>query len=241
MADPQVSLLDELEIIPDTVPAVTTKQLDTTEILGQAMKKNPVLQQARVSVAVADINIHVAKNQEMPKLDLVGSSRLQGIAQSQSSAQDNFNRGDYVSYAVGLSLEFPLGNRKREAELIRRRLERRKAVATLQNLADQVAIQAKERIRLVRTNLEEIEIQQQAAEAARIHLKAVEDSEPVRERLTPEFLLVKLQAQASLADAQRAEINAITEFNISMVELAQTMGTVLDLRQVSTALPVISQ
>ena len=63
----------------------------------------------------------------------------------------------------------------------------------------------------------------------------------MRERLTPEFLLVKLQAQASLADAQRAEINSITEFNISMVELAQTMGTVLDLRQVSTALPVVSQ
>ena len=241
MADPQVSLLDELEIIPETVPAVTVEQLNSSEILGRAMKKNPVLQQARVAVAVADINIHVSKNQEMPKLDLVASSRLQGIAQSQSRAQDNFNRGDYVSYAVGLSLEFPLGNRQREAELLRRRLERRKAVAALQNLADQVAIQAKERIRLVQTNLEEIEIQQQAADAARIHLKAVEDSEPVRERLTPEFLLVKLQAQASLADAQRAEINAITEFNISMVELAQTMGTVLDLRQVSTALPVLAR
>jgi outer membrane protein len=241
MADPQVSLLDELEIIPETVPAVTTKQLNSTEILGRAMKKNPVLQQARVAVAVSDINIHVAKNQEMPKLDLVASSRLQGIAQSYNSSQDNFNRSDYVSYAVGLSLEFPLGNRQREAELLRRRLERRKAVATLQNLADQVAIQAKERIRLVQTSLEEIDIQQQAAEAARIHLKAVEDSEPVRERLTPEFLLVKLQAQAALADTQRAEVNAITEFNISMVELAQTMGTVLDLRQVSTALPVVSR
>ena len=241
MADPQVSLLDELEVIPETDPVMTTKQLDTSEILGKAMKKNPVLQQARVAVAVADINMHVAKNQEMPKLDLVASSRLQGIAQSPGPAQDNFNRGDYVSYAVGLSLEFPLGNRQREAERLRRRLERRKAVSTLQNLADQVAIQAKERIRLVQISLEEIDIQQQAAEAARIHLKAVEDSEPVREKLTPEFLLVKLQAQASLADAQRAEVNAITEFNISMVELAQTMGTVLELRQVSTALPVVSQ
>jgi outer membrane protein TolC len=156
-------------------------------------------------------------------------------------ARDNFYRGDYVSYAVGLSLEFPLGNRQREAELLRRRLERRKAVSALQNLADQVAIQAKERIRLVQTNLKEIEIQQEAAEAARIHLKAVEDSEPVRERLTPEFLLVKLQAQASLADAQMAEMNAITEFNISMVELSQIMGTVLELRQVSTALPIASR
>ena len=241
MADPKVSLLDELEIIPQTAPAVKTNELEQAKILGRAINKNPVMQQARVAIAVADINIRVAENQEMSRLDLIASSRLQGISHSQGPAQDNFNRGDYVSYAVGLSLEFPLGNRQREAELLRRRLERRKAVSTLQNLADQVAVQAKERIRLVETNLAEIQIQADAAEAARIHLQAVEDSEPVRERLTPEFLLVKLQAQASLADAQRAEIKAIAEFNISMAELAQTMGTVLELRQVSTALPVVSK
>ncbi len=241
MADPQVSLLDELEIIPDTAPVMMTEQLEQSEILGRAIKKNPVLQQARVAIAIADINIRVAENQEMSRLDLIASSRLQGIGHGRNQAQDNFNRGDYVSYAVGLSLEFPLGNRQREAELLRRWLERRKAVSTLQNLADQVAIQAKERIRLVETNHVEIQIQAEAAEAARIHLQAVEDSEPVRERLTPEFLLVKLQAQAALADAQRAETKAIADFNISMAELAQTMGTVLELRQVSTALPVISK
>jgi len=241
MADPQVSLLDELEIIPDTAPAVMTEQLEQSEILGRAIKKNPVMQQARVAIAVADINIRVAENQEMSRLDLIASSRLQGIGHGQGPAQDNFNRGDYVSYAVGLSLEFPLGNRQREAELLRRWIERRKAVSALQNLADQVAIQAKERIRLVETNHAEIQIQADAAEAAGIHLQAVEDSEPVRERLTPEFLLVKLQAQAALADAQRARIKAVADFNISMAELAQTMGTVLELRQVSTALPAISK
>jgi outer membrane protein TolC len=240
MADPEVSLLDDLEIIPDSAPALTTKELNTSEILRRAMKKNPVLQQARVGVAIADINVLVSENQEMPKLDLIASSRLQGIEQSLGPAQDNFNSGDYASYAVGLSFEVPLGNRQRQAELIQRRLERRKAVSTLQNLADQVAVQAKERMRLVETNLAEIEIQADAAEAARIHLQAVEDSEPVRERLTPEFLLVKLQAQAALADAQRAEIKAIADFNISLAELAQTMGTVLQLRQVSSALPVVS-
>lgn len=241
MADSQVSLLDELEIIPDSDPAISTEHLDVSEILRQAMKKNPVLQQARVTVTIADINVRVSENQEMPRLDLVASSRLQGIGQRLNPAQDNFNRGDYTSYAVGLSLEFPLGNRQRKAELIRRRLERRKAVSALQNLADQVAIQAKERIRKIETNLAEIQIQKDAAEAARIQLQAVEDSEPIRERLTPEFLLVKLQAQAALAEAQRAEIRAVADFNISMTELSQTMGTVLELRQVSTALPVVSQ
>ncbi|MFB0553139.1 MAG: TolC family protein [Phycisphaerae bacterium] len=250
MADPQVSMLDELEIVPATTPSTMAeefKQFHTRdkqrqgEILGLAMKKNPIMQQARVAITIADINIRVAQNQEMARLDLIASSRIQGLGRSQGQAQDSFNSGDYASYAVGLSLEYPLGNRQREAELLRRRIERRKAISTLQNLADQVAIQAKERIRMIETNRAEIEIQEEAAQAARIHLQAVEDSEPIRERLTPEFLLVKLQAQGALADAQMAEIKAVADFNISLARLAQTTGTVLELRQVSTALPIVSE
>jgi len=250
MADPQVSMLDEVEIVPDTIPSITAEEFEPfptkdkqrqAEILGLAMKKNPIMQQARVAITIADINIRVAENQEMARLDLIASSRIQGLAGSQGQAQDSFNSGNYASYAVGLSLEYPLGNRQREAELIRRRFERRKAISTLQNLADQVAIQAKERIRMIETNRAEIQIQEQAAQASRIHLQAVEDSEPIRERLTPEFLLVKLQAQGALADAQMAEIKAIADFNISLAQLAQTTGTVLELRQVSTALPIVSE
>jgi outer membrane protein TolC len=249
MADPQVSMLDEVEIVPDTIPSTTAEEFESipagdkrgqAEILGLAMKKNPIMQQARVAITIADINIRVAENQEMPRLDLIASSRIQGLDRSQGQAQDSFNSGNYASYAVGLSLEYPLGNRQREAELIRRRFERRKAISTLQNLADQVAVQAKERIRMIETNRAEIEIQEEAAQASRIHLQAVEDSEPIREKLTPEFLLVKLQAQGALADAQMAEIKAVADFNISLAQLAQTTGTVLELRQVSTALPFVS-
>jgi len=250
MADPQVSVLDEVEIVPATTPSTMAEEFEQfptrdknrqAEILGLAMKKNPIMQQARVAITIADINIHVAENQEMARLDLIASSRIQGLDSSPGGAQDNFNSGNYASYAVGLSLEYPLGNRQREAELLKRRIERRKAISTLQNLADQVAIQAKERIRMVETNRAEIQIQEQAAQAAGIHLQAVEDSEPIRERLTPEFLLVKLQAQGALADAQMAEIKAVADFNISLAQLAQTTGTVLELRQVSTVLPIVSE
>ena len=250
MADPQVSMLDEVEIVPDTIPSMTAEDFESfptrdkqkqEEILGLAIKKNPIMQQARVAITIADINIRVAENQEMPRLDLIASSRIQGLDKSRGLAQDSLNSGDYASYAVGLSLEYPLGNRQREAELLKRRFERRKAISTLQNLADQVAIQAKGRIRMVETNHAEIQIQKEAAQAAGIQLQAIEDSEPIRERLTPEFLLVKLQAQGALADAQMSQIRAVAEFNISLAELAQTTGTVLEMRQVSTALPFVSE
>jgi outer membrane protein TolC len=240
MADAQLTMLDEFRVVPASEASLDAQELERPKLLEIAMTKNPTIQQAKMAIEIAEINIRVAENQDMPRLDLVASARTQGLAKEPQDAHDRLNSGDFVSYGVGLSLEYPLGNRQRDAELLQRRLERRKAISTLQNLADQVALLAKERMRRVETNHSEIQIQKDAVDAARVHLQALEDSEAVRERLTPEFLLVKLQAQEILASAERAEIAAIVEFNISLARLAQALGTVLELHQVRTSLPMDS-
>jgi len=237
MADSQLNMLDEFEIAPASAASMEARTLERAELLETAMRTNPVIQQARTAVDISEINIRVAENRDMPRLDLVASARTQALARSPEDAHDRLGSGDFVSYGVGLSLEYPLGNRQRDAELLKRKLERRKAISSLQNVADQVALLVKERIRRVETSFSQIAIQKEAVEAASVHLRAVEDSEAVRERLTPEFLLVKLQAQEVLADAQRSEIRAIVEFNTSLARLAQTLGTVLELHQVKTSLP----
>lgn len=237
MADAQLNMLDEFQIVPISEASLDAKQLERPVLLEVALSKNPAVQQARMAIEIAEINIRVAENQDMPRLDMIASARTQALDRGVENAHDRLGTGDYVSYGVGLSLEYPLGNRQRDAELLKRKLERRKAISTLQNLADQVALQAKERMRRIETNYSEIHVQKDAVEAARIHLRALEDSEAVRERLTPEFLLVKLQAQEILASAERAEIQAIVEFNVSLARLAQTLGTVLELHQVRTSLP----
>ena len=239
MADRQLNVLSDFELVPASQPALQAESLDQNKVLKLAMENNPVLQQARLGVDIADINVRSARNQHMPRLDLMASARAQGLARGRNAAQDVLEDRDYVSYAVGISLEIPLGNRQRDAELLKRRLERRQAIAALQNVADQVAIAAKEASRKIETTYSEIQVQKEATEAASIHLQALEDSEPVRERLTPEFLLVKLQAQEALAIAQRAEIRAVVDFNIAMAQLARVLGTVFELRQVGASLPTL--
>ena len=122
---------------------------------------------------------------------------------------------------------------------MRRKFEQRKAVATLHSAADQVAITVKESIRRVRTNLAEVKIQREAAEAARVHLATLAEAEQIRDRLTPEFLLVKLQAQDTHAQALRAEMAALVGLNIAVTELAQATGTLLDMQTVNTSLKSI--
>jgi outer membrane protein TolC len=233
LADPQMDLIHEYEIVPDTQPTRISSTLDPHQVLQKAVQDNPILRQAHLGVRIADINLRVAKNQGMPRLDLVASASIPALAETVSVAHDMLLDSNYRSFAVGVVMEYPLGgNRQREAEWQKRRLERKKAVATVQNLADQVAVQAKERIRRAQTSFAEIQVQQQAVEATNIQLQAIADSEPVRDKLTPEFLLVKLQAQESLAESLRSHARAIAEYNIALAELAQTTGSVLTLHPI---------
>jgi outer membrane protein len=245
LADPQINTTSELTIMPATMaeaplepPALTT-MLDTA--LTTAMLYNPAVQEAKVRVQIAEINVQVAENQKMPRLDLVGSIRSQGLAEGLSEAQEQWQEGKYMTYGVGLTFEYPLGNRQRDAEFMRRQLERRKAVSFLHNAADQVAVQVKEKARKVKTTMEETILQKEAARAAQAQLKALVESEPIREKLTPEFLLVELQAQDTYAQTRRAEANALAEFSISQAELARLTGTVLRIHRVENALTTITE
>jgi outer membrane protein TolC len=229
ISDSQFNLVEDINIIPASELSFEKTDLDIKKLLGTTIQKNPTIQQARIGIEIADINIRIAKNQKMPRLDLVTSLRTQNLDDSYGDAFTRMYNGDYVSYGVGLSLEYPLGNRNRNAELMQRRLARRKAIVNLENMSDQAAQLTKEIARRVETDFIEIEKQRAASEAARLHLEVLEESEIIRERLTPEFMLLKLQAQEFLANAQIAETRAIVDYNIAIAELSRITGTILEL------------
>lgn len=231
IADVNMNLLSDNVIELVSTPAEEARQLDKRDLLGQATQYNPRLAQARLAIAIADINIDVAKNQRMPKLDLVASAGTQTLDSTVSNAHTDLIDGDYYSASVGLAIEYPFTNRSRKAEYTKRLIERRKAVSSLQNLADQVAEQALLSIRRAEISYREIEIQVQATEAAQTHLQALEETEEIRERLTPEYLLVKLQAQDTYSNAQREHIRAILEYNVALSQVAQVTGTLLNMHK----------
>lgn len=238
LSDRQLNLLDKFRIVPVSQPGVTLPELDYSKILETAVANNPLIQQAELGIEIADINIEVAKNQKAPRLDLIAAAKLHGLNRGYGEANDSLTQRDYTTYVIGISYEYPLGNRIRAAEYRKRVLERSKAVSVKHNIADQIAQEIKAKLRMVETAYQQMAIQGEAAEASRIHLQALEDVESVRKTLTPEFLLVKLQAQESLANAEYAEIKAIADFNNAQVLLAQVTGTVLQMHQIASSMPL---
>lgn len=234
LADRQVNVLanDNLHIIPATSPHKGRVVINATDELVSALRHNAQVEQARLAISVANVAVHVAKNQTLPRLDVTTSGSLQGLHPARNQAHDDLTSGAYASYAVGISLEYPVGNRERRSALRQRRFERLKAITTLQNTADQVAVAVNERVRQIATAFQEMRAQQAAVAAATIQLEAIEETERTRAKLTPEFLQLKLSAQESLAQAERAELQATIDYNTAMTDLDAATGTILEKNQV---------
>ena len=232
LADKQINVMTACEIVPATEPMRSKVTVSASDQLVTALRRSPVLEEARLGVRLAEITVQVARNQTLPRLDLTASTGFQGLGGTWQEAKEQMHSGDYASYAVGLSLEYPLGNRFARAEFRKSRYERLKAVTGLQNLADQVAVDVNERVRQIDTAFEEMRAQRAAVAAAKIQLQALEDTERIRAQLTPEFLQTKLAAQEILADAQRGELEAAINYNTAMTDLARVTGTILDRHRV---------
>jgi outer membrane protein TolC len=144
--------------------------------------------------------------------------------------------GDYASYSIGLIMEYPIGNRDRLANLRQRKFERTKAIVTMQNTADQIAVSIQERIRQIGSSHDQIVAQHAAVKASEAQLSAIEVTEKVRARLTPEFLQLKLQVQQTLASSQQAELQAMVDYNSALADLARITGTILDQHRVEISM-----
>ena len=227
--DAQINAITPYELIPTTPPAKIPVKIDPADQLALSLIYNPQLEQARLAISSNQIQVRVARNQTLPKLDLQAKTNVDGNGQGLSAGQsiDNLWTFDNLGYSLQLSLEYPIGNRAAIAELRRTQFEVGKSVSQLQNLADQIAVNVRERIRQVDTTYLEMQANRLSVEASTAQLEALNAQERLRGKLTPEFLNVKLQAQQQLADSRAAELASIINYNNAMADLARITGTIL--------------
>jgi outer membrane protein TolC len=234
----RLNLLSDYEIVPTTRLNTEEVRIDTADQLLTALRDNPQLAEARLAVEIADISVSVAANQALPALDLTASVTGQGAGLRSGDSWDRLSSADQVGYGLKLALSYPLGNRERLANLRARQLGRLQSISTLQDTADKVAQQVRERARQVRTSYEGMLAQRESVASIRGELDALTAAEELR-RLSPEFLQVKLSAQQSLAVAELAEVAATVNYNNAIADLAKATGTVLELQGVELAMPVV--
>ncbi len=232
--DPSLIQASRWELTPQDRPLAFPVQLSTREATLTALDNRPDIAQGIRQIQAVSARVGAAKNQVLPRLDLILSTYVSGL-QDQSNVvstfvdQHQFSDGR-PSYAAGLLFEIPIGNRASQARLARNRWELSRAIYEFQQTTEVAFAEVEIAVRETHTAFEEMATKKLAIDAATREVAYLQQ----RWELLPDpnesaVLLIEdlLDAQERLADEEREFVRAQVDYAISWVLLRKSMGVLL--------------
>ena len=224
---------------PTDAMSFAAQAIDLDAAVRNALDKRSDLHAAKNSLDQSDINIKYYRNQIKPDVNAnvsyittaAGGTLLSPVNLADAALGNTVSRsvvaergfgsvlGDvlqntYPTWTVGVSIGYPLGTNTAHANLARVRLEYEQALAQLKNLELQVVTQVRGAARNVNTNQQRVQSARSSRELQEKKLEAEEKK--MAAGLGQSFFV--FQAQRDLALARTAEIQAISDYNKSLVD-----------------------
>ncbi len=227
---------------PTDAASFAEQGVDVDAAVRNALDKRTDLQAAKNTLAVGDVNMRFLKNQILPDVNLqanygaisYGGTQLTGLSTADFSnlalgivparsiiSQRSYGSvlGDvftnaYPQWTVGVQIGYPLGSSTVQANLARARLQYQQAETQVKNLELQIATQVRLAARNVTTNIKRV----QSARASRELQEKKLDAEEKKLAAGMSQSFFVFQAQRDLAVARVAEIQAISDYNKSLVD-----------------------
>ncbi len=228
------SSVDESFVVPDWKDAAR-----------EALNRRPEILGAQVDLENRGIVIQQAENLMLPQLDLTGSygvNALTGTGQEfqtsggstvllpvngdwSDNLEDLFDP-EFRTWAVGLAIDIPIGNRAAKSNLLKSKYERRQALIRYRDLQNLIVQEVRESARSIETSVKTIEFTVKARESSEEQLRAGETRFDVG--LATNFEV--LQLQEDLAQKRRDVNRAYRDYRISRTRLERARGALLDAR-----------
>jgi len=237
--DPGTPDFWNVEFEPTDAASFAAQAIDVDGAVRNALDKRSDLRSAKNSLSQSEVNIKYYRNQTKPEVDanisyltnVSGGTLLSpvtdlnaiiaGTATRSVLSQRGFGTvlGDifqnaYPNWTVGVSINYPLGSNVALANLARVRLQFEQAQAQLKNLEMQVATQVRGVARNVQTNQQRVQSARASRELQEKKLEAEEKK--LAAGMSSTFFV--FQAQRDLALARTVEIQAISDYNKSLVD-----------------------
>jgi outer membrane protein TolC len=203
------------------------------ESIATALENRPDLRQLAMSIDSQSINVRVAKNATLPRLDLQAQLSLYGLGDSTEEGYQDVSDAEYLNYIIGLTFQVPLGNRAATAEHEIARIEKTKAIASYKQGVQKALLGVKNSLRDIVTNSELLQANKSFRIAQAENMRALTVEEETMAGLTPTFLNLKLQTQHGLASARISEFTSIVNYNKAIASLYESMGTTLEMHHMT--------
>jgi outer membrane protein TolC len=208
------------------IAAVLAAQ-DGVELAGAvaaALDARPELSVALLAIEDAGLREELAADLKRPLVNLNASVGLTGLDDGAWDTYDSLAHDDHVTALVGISFENPVGRRTARATERQAQMRISQALASYEETLRAVLIEVKTAVRDVRTTRTLLANARATRIAATENVRTILLEEEARERLTPEFLALKLSRQDRLGEAQLAEMRALAAHRRAQAAYARAVG-----------------
>jgi outer membrane protein TolC len=212
------------ELQPTTTPVSAPISINVEESIRKALENRYEYKSAKLDLDNKELSVRLARNQLLPDLAFTGSVNTNGAGEVYGSAISQLGSSHFISYSVGVILTVPLGNRAAQSSYIQSKLTLDQAKTSLKNLELQITQQVRAAARTVEANAQRIEANRAARVLAEEQLRV--EQRRLEAGVTTTFNVLQFQTQLSTAEGN--EIQAITDYNTSLANLDNVLGTVLE-------------
>ncbi len=223
-----------IPIEPIDSPPQATTAVDVDAAVTTALQQRADLIRAQREIDNSDTAVKYAGNQRMPDVRLNASYQASGLGGTQvlraggfpgtivgpgantdfGSVVNQLFSHDYPTWAVGLSVSYPIGDSTDQANYARARLERSQAAERLKSSEAKAIQQVRDAAWKIEMNAKRIETTQVARDLAEQRL----DTERKRFDVGMSTSFLVIQAQRDLAQARTNELSAVLAYDLSLVD-----------------------
>lgn len=219
-----VPLREDIKVVPLEKPGFQIQEISLAKSLEEAFQKRPDYAQTRLDLENRGIQLKVAKNQLLPAVDFVGRIASNSLNGNFGNSLDDIFRGKTPSWNIGLTVEFPMGNRIAKSELIKSRVERERSQLQLKNLEQNIILEVKRAVRRVNTSIKQVEASRISRNLREERLKAEEERFKVGLSTSRDVL----EDQEDLILTESSEIRNLTDYLKSLGQLDRAVGRTLE-------------
>lgn len=215
-------------ILPATEPNPVHYTFLPQTLVSQAIENRMEMLEQELQIAKSISTIDYLRNQALPLVTLDYTYNINGLGPARSAAWDMLGRNNFADHRLGLQLLVPLGNEAAESRLRQAFFQRQQALASKENRQAMIEVEVLNALDQCEANWQRILASRQSALLEEQLYQAEIRQFEIGLRTSTDVL----EAQANFANAQSAEISALTEYQISLVDLAYATGTLLGAAQI---------
>jgi outer membrane protein len=223
-----------VRIDPIDAPPIATPSIDVDAAVTRALSERADLVRAQKEIENAQIGLKYAGNQKLPDVRLNASYQASGLGGTQvlrtggfpgtivgAGVVTDFGRvlnqlfaRDFPTWAVGVSISYPIGESAEQANYSRATLERSQSAERLKSAEAHAIQEIRDAGWKIEMNAKRIETTRAARELAEQRLDA--ERKRLEVGMSTSFLVI--QAQRDLAQARTNELGAVLAYDLALVD-----------------------